>query len=54
MNAAKTACASSGKTVTWEQLDWTQCERRVRRLQARIVKVAWEIPALAGSVIAGL
>jgi len=24
MNADKTACASSGKTVTWEQIDWTQ------------------------------
>ncbi len=38
MNAAKTACASSGKAATWEQIDWTQCERQVRRLQARIVK----------------
>ena len=42
MNADKTACASSGKTVTWEQIDWTQCERRVRRLQARIVKATQE------------
>jgi RNA-directed DNA polymerase len=38
MNAAQTACASSGKTDAWEQLNWTQCERQVRRLQARIVK----------------
>ncbi len=38
MNATKTACASSGKAHPWEQLNWTQCERNVRRLQARIVK----------------
>src|SRR5437773_6341421 len=38
MNADKTACASSGKTTAWDQLDWPKCERQVRRLQARIVK----------------
>lgn len=38
MNAEQSACASSGKAATWEQIDWSQCERRVRRLQARIVK----------------
>ncbi len=38
MNAEQSACASSGKSSTWEQIDWTQCERHVRRLQARIVK----------------
>ena len=38
MNAAQSACAFSGKTNAWEQIDWTQCERQVRRLQARIVK----------------
>src|SRR5271170_177425 len=38
MNAANPACASSGKANPWEQLNWTQCERNVRRLQARIVK----------------
>ena len=42
MNVDKTACASSGKAVTWEQIDWTQCERNVRRLQARIVKATQE------------
>jgi hypothetical protein len=26
----------------WEQIDWTQCERQVRRLQARIVKATRE------------
>lgn len=38
MNAEQSACASSGKVETWEQIDWPKCERRVRRLQARIVK----------------
>ena len=27
---------------TWEQIDWTQCERKVSRLQARIVKATQE------------
>src|SRR5262245_23773097 len=38
MNADQTACASSGKASAWDQVDWPQCERQVRRLQARIVK----------------
>jgi RNA-directed DNA polymerase len=38
MNAEQSACASSGKTNTWDQIDWPQSERNVRRLQARIVK----------------
>jgi RNA-directed DNA polymerase len=38
MNAEQSACASSGRTNAWEQIDWTQRERNVRRLQARIVK----------------
>jgi RNA-directed DNA polymerase len=42
MNAEQSTCASSGKMDTWEQLDWTQCERQVRRLQARIVKATRE------------
>src|SRR5947207_5805802 len=42
MNADKTACASSGKTTAWDQLDWPKCERQVRRLQARIVKATQE------------
>jgi RNA-directed DNA polymerase len=38
MNAEQSACASSGKANQWEQSDWPQRERNVRRLQARIVK----------------
>ena len=38
MNAGKTACASSGKATAWDQIDWPECARQVRRLQARIVK----------------
>ncbi|MGO8696667.1 MAG: group II intron reverse transcriptase/maturase [Limisphaerales bacterium] len=38
MNAEQSTCASSGKASQWEQIDWPQCERQVRRLQARIVK----------------
>ena len=38
MNAEQSACASSGKATAWDQIDWSQWERQVRRLQARIVK----------------
>ena len=38
MNAEQSACASSGKATAWDQIDWSTAERRVRRLQARIVK----------------
>src|SRR5580692_13139510 len=38
MNMDSSMCASSGDAPPWEQLDWPQCERNVRRLQARIVK----------------
>ena len=38
MNVDNSACASSGKASTWEQIDWPKHERQVRRLQARIVK----------------
>jgi len=38
MNMDSSMCASSAPTNTWEQLDWTQCEHQVSRLQARIVK----------------
>ena len=38
MNVDSSMCASSGKAAHWEQVDWPQCERQVRRLQARIVK----------------
>jgi hypothetical protein len=40
MNVDLSMCASSGKAAHREQIDWLQCERQARRLQARIVKVA--------------
>jgi hypothetical protein len=40
MNADLSMCASSGKAAHREQIDWPQCKRHARRLQARIVKVA--------------
>jgi len=42
MNATQIACASSGKADTWDQINWSQCVRNVRRLQARIVKATVE------------
>ena len=42
MNAEQSACAPSGKTNQWEQLNWTQYGCQVRRLQARIVKATRE------------
>jgi RNA-directed DNA polymerase len=42
MNADNSACASSGKTAAWDQIDWPKSERQVRRLQARIVKATQE------------
>jgi RNA-directed DNA polymerase len=42
MNADKTVCASPDNATAWEQIDWTHCERNVRRLQARIVKATQE------------
>src|ERR1700693_4283106 len=43
MNADKPACASSGEAeALWGQLSWQECERKVRRLQARIVKATKE------------
>ncbi len=35
-------CASSVTAAHWEQIDWSKCERQVRRLQARIVKATRE------------
>jgi RNA-directed DNA polymerase len=32
------ACASSGESITWPSIDWADCDRNVRKLQARIVK----------------
>jgi hypothetical protein len=31
-------CAASGPEAQWEQINWSQCELKVRRLQERIVK----------------
>jgi RNA-directed DNA polymerase len=42
MNTEQSACASSGKTTAWAQIDWPKYERQVRRLQARIVKATRE------------
>ncbi len=42
MNTDISACASSGQATAWDQIDWPQCERQVRRLQARIVKATQE------------
>lgn len=38
MNVASAMCASFNEAPQWNQIDWQDCERRVRRLQARIVK----------------
>ena len=35
-------CAASGPAAQWEQIDWSQCEQKVSRLQARIVKATQE------------
>ena len=42
MNVDSSMCASSGPTPHWNQIDWPQSERHVRRLQARIVKATRE------------
>src|SRR5436190_22577914 len=42
MNVDSSMCASSGQASHWEQIDWAKCERRVGRLQARIVKATRE------------
>jgi len=38
MNADLSACASFGDTLPRDEVDWSHCERDVRRLRARIVK----------------
>lgn len=38
MNVEQSMCASSGHAEHWEQIDWDQCERRVKGLPACIVK----------------
>lgn len=42
MNTEQSVCASSGSESPWNQIDWSQCDRQVRRLQARIVKATRE------------
>ena len=38
MEQVKTKCASSQPAVSnWASVDWDRCERRVKKLQARIV-----------------
>ena len=41
MSVEQSRCASSSPTA-WDQINWTECLRRVRRLQARIVKATRE------------
>ena len=41
MNAS-TVCAASGLEMSWHRINWAECHRQVRRLQARIVKAAQE------------
>ena len=41
MNAS-TVCAASGLEMSWHRIDWAECHRQVRRLQARIVKATQE------------
>ena len=38
MTESKDSGAASRRTETWDQIDWNQADRTVRRLQARIVK----------------
>ena len=42
MNVDCSMCASSDHASHWDQIDWCQCRRHVRRLQARIVKATRE------------
>jgi RNA-directed DNA polymerase len=42
MNVTQPACASSDSAKCWDSIDWSRCERGVRRLQARIVKAVQE------------
>jgi len=41
MNAS-TVCAASGLEMCWHSINWAECHRQVRRLQARIVKATQE------------
>ncbi len=42
MNEAIATCAASGLEVEWHGINWAECHRQVRRLQARIVKATQE------------
>ncbi len=42
MNTVTTACAASGLELDWYSINWAECHRQVRRLQARIVKATQE------------
>jgi RNA-directed DNA polymerase len=42
MNVDSSMCASSAPVQDWSQIDWNQCQRHVKRLQARIVKATRE------------
>jgi RNA-directed DNA polymerase len=42
MNVDLSMCASSGRIVHWDQINWNQCRHQVKRLQARIVKATRE------------
>jgi RNA-directed DNA polymerase len=42
MNVEQSMCASPGGTEHWNQINWSECNRYVRRLQARIVKATRE------------
>ena len=42
MKARQNACAPSGRTVDWRQIEWHKVYQKTRRLQARIVKATQE------------
>lgn len=42
MNAGASACAPSDQAGKWDRIEWSDHERRIRRLQARIVKATRE------------
>ena len=54
MNAAIAACAASGLEVAWHGINWAECYRQVRRLQARIVKAVQEIGVVPPAPAKGL
>ena len=42
MNAAYATCASPGQNKAWDMIEWNRCLKKVRKLQARIVKAVQE------------